>query len=246
MSSAYNSRQIVKSFPAREFIPSLLSANPHWQTIIGSEALRQKIFGYYPRTFATTTERIHTDDDDFFDVDFTSNCAADEDTPMVIVLHGLESNTAGPLVTKMVSSFLEKGFCCCLVSFRGCSGEDNLTPGGYHLGWTADLDYLIKRVISTKYPKKNLYLSGFSLGGNVVLKYLGELGESAKDLHVCGAAVTCVPFDPVASQSKLDQGFNRAVYSMVMLYYMLSFARVSYNHICNILLEFLKDIESES
>jgi predicted alpha/beta-fold hydrolase len=55
----------------------------------------------------------------------------------------------------------------------------------------------------------------------VVLKYLGDMGIRAKDeLNICGAAVTCVPFDPVASQGKLDQGFNRAVYSEVCMYAM--------------------------
>jgi predicted alpha/beta-fold hydrolase len=58
-----------------------------------------------------------------------------------------------------------------------------------------------------------MYLSGFSLGANVCLKYLGELGEEAEKLNIMGGAVTCVPFDPVASQGKLDVGFNRAVYS---------------------------------
>jgi predicted alpha/beta-fold hydrolase len=65
-----------------------------------------------------------------------------------------------------------------------------------------------------RYPNKKIYLSGFSLGGNVILKYLGELGDRAsKDLNIIGAVATSVPFDPLASQPKLDQGFSRAVYS---------------------------------
>jgi len=68
-------------------------------------------------------------------------------------------------------------------------------------------------LLKERYPFKSIYLSGFSLGGNVSLKLLGELADSAKDSNIRGCAVTCVPFDPVASQGKLDQGFNRAVYS---------------------------------
>ena len=109
-----------------------------------------------------------------------------------------------------------KGFNCCLLTFRGCSGEENLTPGGYHLGFTNDLDQLTK-FIHKRYPDKKIFLSGFSLGGNVILKFLGELEAKAIDRNIFGAAVTCVPFDPVASQYKLDQGFNRAVYSMNFL-----------------------------
>lgn len=62
----------------------------------------------------------------------------------VVILHGLESNTNGPLVTKMTTGFLSKGFSCCLVSFRGCSEEDNRTPGAYHVGFTKDVDLVCK------------------------------------------------------------------------------------------------------
>lgn len=208
-------QEISRSFQAREFRPSFFS-NEHYQTIIGSEALRVKIFGSYPRDFQTTRRRILTPDGDFFDVDFTSNVNPLESTPIVLILHGLESNSQGPLVTKMTSSFLKKGFCCCLVSFRSCSGEENRTPGAYHLGFTSDLDFLVRQVIKEEFPKKRIYLAGFSLGGNVCLKYLGELGELATQLNIYGAAVTSVPFDPVASQGKIDApGFNRMVYSGV-------------------------------
>lgn len=90
------------------------------------------------------------------------------------------------------------------------------TPGAYHLGFTKDLHQLTK-MLHERFPEKKKYLSGFSLGGNVVLKFLGELGDQAiTERGIYGAAVTCVPFDPVASQGKLDtNGFNRAVYSNV-------------------------------
>ena len=68
--------------------------------------------------------------------------------------------------------------------------------------------------IQTTYPSKKIYLSGFSLGGNVCLKFLGELGELAEERNIFGSVVSCVPFDPVASHYKLDSpGFNRIVYS---------------------------------
>lgn len=72
----------------------------------------------------------------------TSRCEDQKAT--VVILHGLESNTKGPLVTKMANGFLSKGFSCCLVSFRGCSEEDNRTPGAYHLGFTKDVDFVCK------------------------------------------------------------------------------------------------------
>jgi predicted alpha/beta-fold hydrolase len=58
----------------------------------------------------------------------------------------------------------------------------------------------LTNIFNTRFPNKKIFLSGFSLGGNVILKFLGELGEEARNKNILGAAVTCVPFDPVASQ----------------------------------------------
>jgi uncharacterized protein len=97
-------------------------------------------------------ERINTPDGDFLDLDFASFNEQDatfrgtsvDKKATVVILHGLESNTNGPLVTKMTTGFLSKGFSCCLVSFRGCSEEDNRTPGAYHVGFTKDVDLVCK------------------------------------------------------------------------------------------------------
>ena len=87
--------------------------------------------------------------------------------------------------------------------------------GAYHLGFTTDLKQLLSE-LNLRHPNLKLFLSGFSLGGNVSLKLLGELGMAARaEMNLLGAAVACVPFDPIASQGKLDKGFNRAVYSEV-------------------------------
>jgi uncharacterized protein len=210
-------RDLVQSFESRIFTPLGGSADPirancHYQTIIGSEILPAKLLGrVFPRGFETTTERIRTPDSDWFDIELTRN-VDDPCKDIVIILHGLESSTKGPLVTKMATAYLNLGLACVLVSFRGCGGEENETPGGYHLGFTSDLD-LITTILHQRYPSKFLYLSGFSLGGNVALKFLGELGPAAKKRGIVGAAVTCVPFDPVASQGKLDKGVNRILYS---------------------------------
>eukprot|EP01041_Mallomonas_annulata_P004691 gene4691-9299_t len=204
-------KRISSSFTPTYFnIGNWLIKNPHYQTIIGSEAIRLKLTGHYPRTFESRVERWNTDDGDFVDLEFTMG--AELSDKIVIILHGLESNPKSPLVTRMTQAFLNKGFACCLVSFRSCSQDDNLTVGAYHLGFTDDINMITKK-LAKLYPDKSLYLSGFSLGGNVILKFLGELGEEAWNRNIKGAAVTCVPFDPVACQSKIDVGFNRAVYS---------------------------------
>ena len=184
--------QIARSFQASSFVSSQglfgVLSNCHYQTIIGSEALRVKLVGNIPRNFRTTKQRLETKDADFFDVEFSDNVET-ASRGIVVVLHGLESSTNGPLVTKMASSFINSGFSVCLMSFRGCSGEDNLTQGAYHLGFTTDVHELVE-YINKKHPKLNIYLSGFSLGGNVCLKYLSEIGENCVKLNCKGAVVT--------------------------------------------------------
>lgn len=190
--ASMHASQIVRSFQASSFVSSQglfgVFSNCHYQTIIGSEALRVKLVGNIPRNFRTTKQRLETKDADFFDVEFSDNVET-ASRGIVVVLHGLESSTNGPLVTKMASSFINSGFSVCLMSFRGCSGEDNLTQGAYHLGFTTDVHELVE-YINKKHPKLNIYLSGFSLGGNVCLKYLSEIGENCIKLNCKGAVVT--------------------------------------------------------
>ena len=83
------------------------------------------------------------------------------------------------------------------------------------MGFTADVRQYITEVLHPRYPQLPIFLSGFSLGGNVALKFLGELGDTAMQWNIMGSACNCVPFDLVACQGKIDKGFNRAVYSEV-------------------------------
>ena len=118
-----------KSFRAHNFIPNsflipqFLARNCHWQTIIGSKALQNKIFGVKDRSFRATKERILTADGDFFDVEFTDDYQSAKG--LVIISHGLESSARGEHVSSFATGFISKGFGCCLVNYRGCSGEPN-------------------------------------------------------------------------------------------------------------------------
>ncbi len=178
--------ETAHSFVSRKFHPrrgpfSILS-NCHIQTIVGSEAIRSKTFGGFGRNLATTEEVVRTPDGDSFDIEISNNidnlCKG-----IVVVLHGLESNIKGPMVNKMAMAFIGSGFGCCLVSFRGCNGKENDTPGAYHLGFTKDVAQVVS-MLNERYRGMPLYLSGFSLGGNVCLKFLGELGELAKAKNI--------------------------------------------------------------
>ena len=118
-----------KTFRAHNFIPNsflvpqFLATNCHWQTIIGSKALQNKIFGVKDRSFHTNKERILTPDGDFFDVEFTEDYQNAKG--LVIISHGLESSARGEHVSSFAKGFISKGFGCCLVNYRGCSGEPN-------------------------------------------------------------------------------------------------------------------------
>lgn len=151
---------------------------------------------------------------DFLDADTTSGGPEGQDV-LVVMTHGLESRSCAPLCVRMARSFTRRGFNVAVLNFRSCANDNDVpqTPGGYHLGFTSDLDFVTKR-LHEQHPTKRIYLSGFSLGGNVILKLLGELGDQAQNSNgIHGAAVTCVPFRPEFCEPMLGSGFNRVVYS---------------------------------
>jgi predicted alpha/beta-fold hydrolase len=106
--------------------------------------------------------------------------------------------------------FLEasrRGWAADLLIFRGCGGELNRAPRFYHSGETGDLDVVARRLLSTD-PDRPLLLAGVSLGGNVLLKWLGELGDSAPD-RVAAAAAVSVPYDLARASRHIGRGFSR-------------------------------------
>lgn len=215
---------VVNTFAASDFKAADgwfgLEKNNHWQTIVGTGALTKVVTGKeQERSFSVLRERFDTPDGDFFDVEFTAEhfSPGTDDahamTPIVIILHGLESNSGGSAVTKMCEAYIEQGFSCALFNFRGCSGEENKRPGAYHVGFTADADQLAAELMR-RYPNRKIYLSGFSLGGNVSLKLLGELGDkAATERNIHGAVTMSVPYDAVGSGASIDNGVNKYIYS---------------------------------
>lgn len=116
------------------------------------------------------------------------------------VLHGLESSSSAVLPRSMSRAFFSRGFEVAAVNFRGCCGEENLKPHAYHLGFTDDLHFVLQRLHAMD-PQRRLYLSGFSLGGNVILKCLGELGDDATNLGVRPTSGLGTALDPLYSHS---------------------------------------------
>jgi predicted alpha/beta-fold hydrolase len=105
-------------------------------------------------------------------------------------------------VRGLVAAALARGFEALALNFRGCSGEPNRLPRFYHSGETGDLDAVVRRSAAER-PGRPILLAGFSLGGNVVAKYLGERGDDLPG-EVRAGAVISVPFDLARSARALD------------------------------------------
>jgi uncharacterized protein len=208
-------------------------------------------------TFWDHRERIDTPDGDFFHADTkyatapgancdaggTSSAARDSHggAPTVILLHGLGSSSGSPTVHDMARAYTDRGMDVVCLNFRGCSGVPNDTLGAYHLGFTDDVKLYLtllrtrRRQTTAAASAAPVYLSGFSLGANVVLKCLGELGESAaQEFDVAGAAVLCAPFDQTKNARCLvDDPFNRLVYTANILKNLKEQTRTQLKHLYN-------------
>lgn len=133
-------------------------------------------------------ERISLSDRDFLDLDWSYSSKVSR--KVVILIHGLEGNGQRAYITGSAKLFNHEGYDTCAINLRGCSGEPNLLYHSYHSGATEDLEAVIRHILETKnYP--DIYITGFSLGGNLTLKYLGENNSIPKEIK--GAIAISVP-----------------------------------------------------
>lgn len=180
-----------------EYLPPFFLFNAHLETIYPA-LLRKVTVAPYKR------ERIATPDDDFLDLDWLRK----DSDKVVIISHGLEGNSQRAYIKGMAKALYENGFDVVAWNFRGCSDEMNRQRRFYHSGATDDLDTVIRHVIQNHHYSE-ISLVGFSLGGNLTLKYLGEQGAGA---HIKKAVVFSVPLDLKASCEKISEPRNR-IYS---------------------------------
>ncbi|MEM5538272.1 alpha/beta fold hydrolase [Olleya sp. AS48] len=142
-------------------------------------------------------ERIILPDTDFIDLDWSY--AGNKTKQLLVVLHGLEGNAQRHYMLGSAKIANQNNMDAVCVNFRGCSGEVNKTFQSYHSGKTDDLASVIKHITS-QFDYDTIYLNGFSLGGNVILKYLGETLDLPKQIK---AAVTVSV--PVYLRGSLEQ-----------------------------------------
>ena len=177
-----------------EFSPAWWLKNTHLQTLYGSSIRRVP-------ALSLRRERLKTPDHDFIDIDFYG----EGDLPLVILLHGLAGSSQSNYIKGLQPALLEQGFRSVVLNFRGCSGEFNHTSRCYHSGETGDIDFLY-RTLRQREPDTLMAGVGFSLGGNVLLKWLGEQGGQ---LNLFAAVAVSVPFVLSECASKLDTGFSK-------------------------------------
>jgi uncharacterized protein len=198
-------RLLHQDFAVRRYDAPGWLRSPHAQTVAG-RVLRPS------PGFAWVRERVDTPDGDFVDLDWSPAAAAG--APTVVVLHGLEGSARRSYVQLTFRELLARGMRPVGLNFRSCSGEPNRTARFYHSGETDDLRQILG-VVRERIGGVRLGAVGFSLGGNVLLKYLGEEGEGS---GIEAAVAVSVPFDLAAGSHALETTFfGRHVYSPYFL-----------------------------
>lgn len=155
-------------------------------------------------------ERWETPDKDFIDLDWndaTGPVPTNDQTPLVVLFHGLEGSSNSHYARALMNALAAVGWSGAVVHFRGCSGEPNRLPRAYHSGDSEEIDWILRR-FRHQYPNRALYAAGVSLGGNALLKWLGERESSAASVIDAAAAISA-PLDLTACGHHLGRGFNR-------------------------------------
>ena len=178
------------------FKPAWWLPGPHLQTLYGS-LLRKA------PSLQRSRERLWLDDGDFIDLDWHGPHEAD--APLVLALHGLTGSSSSHYILGLQQQLAAQGWASVALNWRGCSGESNLLPRGYHSGVSEDLASVVAHV-RAKRPMAPLYAVGYSLGGNVLLKYLGESSDSCP---LKGAVAVSVPFRLDQCADRIGIGFSK-------------------------------------
>lgn len=151
--------------------------------------------------------RITLPDSDFLDTDWSY--ASSPSQKLVIIIHGLEGSSKRAYIKGSAKVLTQSGYDVCSINLRGCSGTANKLFRSYHSGATEDLQAVIEHVLNLD-EYQSIYLHGFSLGGNLLLKYLGEKRERATEIK--GAVAISVPCQLADSLHQLLQ-FKNAIYA---------------------------------
>jgi uncharacterized protein len=200
------------------FLPAWWLNNPHLQTLYPA-LLRKSAPPQLVR------ERLATPDGDFIDIDW----CGEGGRHLVILLHGLSGSTRSGYIKGLQNVLLAWGFSSVAMNFRGCSGEPNRLARSYHSGDTEDIHFLYQ-TLRQRLPRTALSAVGFSLGGNVLLKWLGEQGDK---LALFAAVAVSVPLVLSVCATKMDNGFS-TVYRDRLLRELKHYVRTKHSHLVHL------------
>lgn len=193
-------------FSTAMFRPSPWAPGPHLQTLL-ARILRS------PNGLVYTRERMTTPDGDFVDLDWGPDPG--REAPIVLVLHGLEGCSRRGYVRNVCEELSTRGVWPVALNFRGCSGEPNRKDTFYHSGATDDPRHVLER-IRERHPDRRLGAVGFSLGGNILLKLMGERPDGGEG-WVDAAVAMSVPYDLSAGCALLERSSMGRAYSEYFL-----------------------------
>lgn len=189
------------NYPAPWWLPS-----GHLQTIYPAKFISKPEVAY-------RRERWATPDGDFIDLDFVDGLA---DQPFVVLFHGLEGSSGSHYARALMAHIKSRGWSGAVVHFRGCSGELNLAPRFYHSGDAPEIDWVVRKLATDVRAKgsRKFYATGVSLGGNALLRWLGESQHHA-DIIDAACAVSA-PLDLAGGGGALGRGVNM-LYTRIFL-----------------------------
>ncbi|MEA1982498.1 MAG: hydrolase [Campylobacterota bacterium] len=180
------------------FKPAFGLGNSHTQTIYSSLFRREKNISFSIKNFSLS-------DGDFLECYWHKTNTRQDNTPLVILFHGLAGSYKSPYIEGVVEELHKNGFDSVVMHFRGCTGVDNSLPRSYHSGDSGDaLEFL--RSLKEEFPDSKLYGVGYSLGANMLLKLLGEVqGDSLIDK----AVAVSPPMRLDVCSNRMNRGFSR-------------------------------------
>ena len=152
-------------------------------------------------------ERVTTTDGDFWDLDWVDAPGGTE-APLVVLFHGLEGSSYSQYARALMAAVTARGWRGVIPHFRGCSGELNLTPRAYHSGDHEEVAAMLACIRARVPPDTVIHAACVSLGGSVLLNWLGRAGSAAARVLTSAAAVS-TPLDLTAAGLDIDRGLNK-------------------------------------
>lgn len=180
-----------------KFKPAWWLTNPHLQTIAAKWLKKNQPIDYIKET-------IELPDGDFIDLAWSEKPDLKNNKPLVVILHGLAGSVESHYAKGMLNTLKHLNWLGVLMHFRGCSGRPNRMAQSYHSGDTRDIGYLTQ-LLSQRFPRHPKFVIGYSLGGNVLTKYLAETPDNPYQ----AACVICAPLDLASCSQRINSGFSK-------------------------------------